>query len=242
MRTDAIPVISPAPTPAHYGLSLTVGQKLEAIGYPASNVFRTSSYFTGNGQYFVDSTITGGQAGPPHPGVTCSSLFINFDSAMTGGSSGGPIFDPDPDGQYKISAKTRSRLGAAMRRPFASLAALQLSFDLPGGLLHRAAACLLLLLATLVTLKAQDRGSVSGTITDPSNAGVPDVIVTITDQRTNVVRTASTNGSGAYTVGDLIPDPLSRHGRSKRIQESESVRLHPRGCTSGTGRFAASDR
>ncbi len=89
--------------PVYYGLSLTVGQKLEAIGYPASNVFRTSSYFTGNGQYFVDSTITGGQACTPHPGVTCSSLFINFDSAMTGGSSGGPIFYLDSDGQYKIS-------------------------------------------------------------------------------------------------------------------------------------------
>ena len=108
-----------------------------------------------------------------------------------------------------------------MRRPFASLAALQLSFDLPGGLLHRAAACLLLLLATLVTLKAQDRGSVSGTITDPSNAGVPDVIVTITDQRTNVVRTASTNGSGAYTFGDLIPDSYSLTAEAKGFKRAE---------------------
>src|SRR4051812_30484047 len=98
------------------------------------------------------------------------------------------------------------QMGARMRRPFANVAALQRSFPVSGRLARRWTACLIFLLTSLVTLRAQDRGSVSGTITDASNAGVPDVVVTITGQKTNVARIASTNGSGAYTFRDLIPD------------------------------------
>src|SRR3954447_18802559 len=54
---------------------------------------------------------------------------------------------------------------------------------------------------------AQERGSISGTVTDSSGAGVPGVSVVITDTRTNVTRAATTNSAGLYTVGDLIPDP-----------------------------------
>jgi V8-like Glu-specific endopeptidase len=86
--------------PVWYGLTLTVGQQMQAIGYPASYLFNSQPYFFGNGQYFVTSTINSGQyCGQP---ALCGSVFINYDSTMTGGSSGGPIFY-NSDGQWKLS-------------------------------------------------------------------------------------------------------------------------------------------
>jgi hypothetical protein len=43
------------------------------------------------------------------------------------------------------------------------------------------------------TATAQERGSISGTVTDASGAGVPGVVVTVTDSRTNVSKPATTN-------------------------------------------------
>ena len=66
---------------------------------------------------------------------------------------------------------------------------------------------ILFLLLCSGIVSAQERGSISGTVTDSSGAGVPGVSVVITDTRTNVTRAATTNSAGLYTVGDLIPDP-----------------------------------
>src|SRR4051812_29985528 len=64
---------------------------------------------------------------------------------------------------------------------------------------------LLLLLFSLQRGLAQDRGSISGTVTDFSGAAVPAAAVFVTNTRTNVVRTATTNSVGLYTIGGLIP-------------------------------------
>lgn len=53
-------------------------------------------------------------------------------------------------------------------------------------------------------LRAQDLGSISGTVTDASGAAMPGVTITIVNQlRNNVVRTLSTNSAGNYAVPDL---------------------------------------
>lgn len=68
---------------------------------------------------------------------------------------------------------------------------------------------------------AQERGSISGTVTDSSGAGVPGVSVVITDTRTNVIRAATTNSAGLYTVGDLIPDPYRVTAEVKGFKRAE---------------------
>jgi hypothetical protein len=48
-------------------------------------------------------------------------------------------------------------------------------------------------------------GSLSGTITDPSGAGVPQAQVVIENVATGVARTVTTNGDGFYTAPNLLP-------------------------------------
>ncbi|HTV53565.1 MAG TPA: carboxypeptidase-like regulatory domain-containing protein, partial [Terriglobia bacterium] len=63
---------------------------------------------------------------------------------------------------------------------------------------------LALVLTSALSLKAQDLGSIVGTVTDPSGAAVPGVTVTVTNQlRQNVARSVTTNSAGNYSVPDL---------------------------------------
>ncbi len=48
-------------------------------------------------------------------------------------------------------------------------------------------------------------GTLSGTVTDPSGAVVPQAAVTISNQATGVKRTVSTNSDGFYTAPNLLP-------------------------------------
>ena len=48
-------------------------------------------------------------------------------------------------------------------------------------------------------------GSIVGTVSDSTNAAIPAATVTITDENTNVNRTAQTDASGYYSVPDLPP-------------------------------------
>ncbi|HZU28427.1 MAG TPA: TonB-dependent receptor [Bryobacteraceae bacterium] len=52
-------------------------------------------------------------------------------------------------------------------------------------------------------------GSITGVITDPSGAAVPQAQVIVTNQDTNLVRRQSTSSAGVYTVPDLIPGRYS---------------------------------
>jgi hypothetical protein len=52
---------------------------------------------------------------------------------------------------------------------------------------------------------AQETGQISGTVTDPNGAVVPNVIVAVRNLGTNAVRTVTTGSSGAFVVTDLQP-------------------------------------
>ena len=84
---------------------------MQAIGYPASYLFGTAAFFSGNGQYFVTSTINHGQN---CENTLCGSFYVNYDSVMTGGSSGGPIFYQGTDSQWKLSGVVNRGLTACL--------------------------------------------------------------------------------------------------------------------------------
>ncbi len=52
-------------------------------------------------------------------------------------------------------------------------------------------------------------GTITGTVTDASNAAIPNAKVTLTNQATGEERTTETSGSGNYQVRDLAPGPYS---------------------------------
>jgi hypothetical protein len=54
-------------------------------------------------------------------------------------------------------------------------------------------------------------GSILGTVTDPQGAAVPNVKVTVTNQRKGTADTATTNNDGNYSVTHLIPDTYTVH-------------------------------
>src|SRR5215470_406119 len=57
-----------------------------------------------------------------------------------------------------------------------------------------------------VSLNAQiSGGSLSGTVTDTSQAAIPDAQVTLINMNTSVARTVATNAAGFYTAPDLLP-------------------------------------
>ena len=51
---------------------------------------------------------------------------------------------------------------------------------------------------------AQERGSITGIITDPTGAAVPDAKVTATDTATARAQTTSTTSVGLYTIPELV--------------------------------------
>ncbi len=64
---------------------------------------------------------------------------------------------------------------------------------------------LLVLMMFSIQLLAQNTGSMSGVVTDPSGAVVDSARVTVTNQGTNSARTVTTNASGFYSVPNLVP-------------------------------------
>jgi len=69
--------------------------------------------------------------------------------------------------------------------------------------------------------QAQEQGSISGTITDSSNAPMAGVRLTVTDGRTNVSRTTTTNSAGLYVISDLVPDPYTVTAEMKGFKRAE---------------------
>jgi len=64
-------------------------------------------------------------------------------------------------------------------------------------------ACLLFFLPSALHAQATN-GIISGTVTDPSGAVVPDASVQVKNVSTGVTRTVTTNGQGRYRVPDLL--------------------------------------
>ena len=57
---------------------------------------------------------------------------------------------------------------------------------------------LLVVFITCAGLRAQENAELSGTVTDPSGAVVPNATVTLTNTATGEIRTATSNGAGLY--------------------------------------------
>lgn len=67
-------------------------------------------------------------------------------------------------------------------------------------------ACLVLLLVSASSLRAQiSYGSIVGTVTDSTNASVPDATVTVTNIATGERRTQQTGANGNYDFDNLLP-------------------------------------
>ena len=85
---------------------------------------------------------------------------------------------------------------------------------------------LALLIASLTALA--QTSSLSGTVTDPSGAVVPEAIITITNVATSAARTVVSDGSGAYSAPQLPPGDYmieaQRPGFST-YRTAEAVRL-----------------
>jgi hypothetical protein len=66
--------------------------------------------------------------------------------------------------------------------------------------------CAALILATAVSAAAQEfRATIKGTVADTSQAALPGATVTVQNQETNEVASATTNNEGAYTIPFLRP-------------------------------------
>ena len=71
---------------------------------------------------------------------------------------------------------------------------------------YRGLVCAALVLALAGTAGAQEfRATVKGTVADTSQAALPGATVTVTNQDTNEVATATTNNEGTYTIPFLRP-------------------------------------
>jgi hypothetical protein len=81
---------------------------------------------------------------------------------------------------------------------------------------------------------AQDVGSISGFVRDPSGAVVPRAKVTITDEATNSARTATSNESGYYTVTNLTPGMYTMTAEAAGFKKfsSEHNKLNPNSALS----------
>ncbi len=69
--------------------------------------------------------------------------------------------------------------------------------------MHRLVA--IVLVSAVGAFAQTNRGSIAGTVTDPSSAVVPGAVVKVTNIGTNQVRTVTVAGNGAFSVADLEP-------------------------------------
>src|SRR5260370_42296050 len=65
----------------------------------------------------------------------------------------------------------------------------------------------LLALSFAFHASAQFNGSIEGTVTDPSKAGVPEAQVTLIQASTQVTQRATTSESGFFRIAQLPPGP-----------------------------------
>src|SRR5579859_6288001 len=78
-----------------------------------------------------------------------------------------------------------------------------------GELDMRTKSFIAVLLLSGLPLIGQTLGDISGQVADPSGAGVPSSVVTLTNTATNAIRTAETNETGLYTFTSVPPGSYS---------------------------------
>ncbi len=92
-----------------------------------------------------------------------------------------------------------------------------------GSVFGMALCSLVILLGFTPIAKGQTvSGSIIGTVTDASGAGVPNATVKITDQNKGTVTTTVTNESGNYSKAQLIPGTYTIEVESKGFRKSVS--------------------
>src|SRR6202142_627681 len=82
-------------------------------------------------------------------------------------------------------------------------------------------ACLLLALVTLGWAQSAGTSALTGTVTDPSGAAVPNVTVTATNTATNAARTATTGSDGADRFTLLPPGTYKVHFAANGFKAAE---------------------
>jgi hypothetical protein len=94
------------------------------------------------------------------------------------------------------------------------------------------ALCGALTLFSIVCHAQESRGSITGKITDPQNAVVPQATVVITNTNTNVPRRTTTNDTGYYEVTFLDPGPykveVSATGFKKTVRSPVTLNVGER--------------
>jgi len=63
----------------------------------------------------------------------------------------------------------------------------------------------LIILSTGIALAQSERGTIAGTVTDPSGAAIPGAKVVVTNKNTNTSNSTVSNEVGNYTVPNLAP-------------------------------------
>jgi len=97
--------------------------------------------------------------------------------------------------------------------------------------MRRSAVLLFLVVSLLFTsfaLAQKISGTLTGTVTDPQGAIVPDATVTITDQGTNSTRTTATGAAGTYSFPELDPGTYTVKVGKAGFREfvTKNVELH----------------
>jgi len=93
---------------------------------------------------------------------------------------------------------------------------------------HRAGMLALLAFTLALTSAVHGQaiyGSINGTVLDSSGAVVEGATVTVTDINKGTVRVETTNGTGAYYVHNLIPDPYTVKVEAKGFVTAKSAAL-----------------
>src|ERR1700719_2642256 len=75
----------------------------------------------------------------------------------------------------------------------------------PLGKLLALSACLACICAGTAWGQATNSADVTGSVTDPSGAVIPQVLVTVKDLDKNLEHSLMTNASGIYDTGPLVP-------------------------------------
>lgn len=93
---------------------------------------------------------------------------------------------------------------------------------------------LLLLICASAAPAQVASSSLLGGITDPSNAAVPEVKVTVRHEATGFTRTALTGTSGQYRFDDLIPGAYTvtaeKPGFKSELTSAVTLEVNQKGC------------
>lgn len=81
---------------------------------------------------------------------------------------------------------------------------------------------LCVLLSALTCLGQESRATLTGAVTDPNRAAVPNATITVTNQQTNITTNVTTSGEGNYTVTPLLPGRYTVAVEAQGFKRTES--------------------